>query len=78
MVGGEGLTGVLLAIYVVSVGGGQPIGGLVPWLEETPGLAWLAHGLTHEWISRILALAAIGCIALLLGKFAKRRFGAVS
>lgn len=64
MVGGEGLTGVLLAIWVVAAGGGRKIGGVDFGL---PG-----------WVDNLLALAAILCIGWLLGKFAKRRFGSVS
>ncbi|MCH7781263.1 MAG: OPT/YSL family transporter, partial [Acidobacteria bacterium] len=64
MVGGEGLTGVLLAIWVVAAGGGRKIGGVD---FDLPG-----------WVDNLLALAAILCIGWLLGKFAKRRFGSVS
>lgn len=64
MVGGEGLTGVLLAIWVVAVGGGRRITGIDLHLPN--------------WLDNLLALAAIACIAWLLGKFAKRRFGAAS
>jgi len=60
MVGGEGLTGVLLAIWVVAVGGGKRIAGIDLGLPN--------------WANQILALAAICCIAWLLGKFAKRQF----
>ncbi len=64
MVGGEGLTGVLLAIWVVAVGGGRRISGVDLGLPD--------------WLDNLLALAAIVCIGWLLGKFAKRRFGPAS
>ena len=60
MVGGEGLTGVLLAIWVVSLGGGRRITGIDTHLPS--------------WADNLLALAAIACIAWLLARFAKRRF----
>jgi putative OPT family oligopeptide transporter len=60
MVGGEGLTGVLLAIWVVAVGGGQRITGVDLGLPD--------------WLNNLLALVAIVCIGWLLSKFAKRRF----
>jgi len=58
MVGGEGLTGVLLAIWVVAIGGGRRITGFDLGLPN--------------WADQILALLAILCIAWLLGKFARR------
>jgi len=64
MVGGEGLTGVVLAIWVVAVGGGQRIQGFDLGLPD--------------WLDNLLALAAIACIGWLLSKFAKRRFGTAS
>ncbi len=78
MVGGEGLTGVILAIYVVSFGGGEPIRGLIPWFEETAGLGWLAAFLSDEWVVPILAILAIACIASLLARFAKRNLESAS
>ena len=64
MVGGEGLTGVLLAIWVVSIGGGKKIAGIDLGL---PG-----------WADNLLALAAVVAIGALLAKFAKRKFGEAS
>ena len=60
MVGGEGLTGVLLAIYVVSIGGGKRITGVDLGL---PG-----------WADNLLALVAVMIIGGLLARFAKRKF----
>ncbi len=64
MVGGEGLTGVLLAIYVVAIGGGRKITGIDLGLPS--------------WLDNVIALAAIGCIAFLLARFAKRHLEAES
>jgi putative OPT family oligopeptide transporter len=77
MVGGEGLTGVLLAIWVVAVGGGRRIEGVLPWMREH-GLEPVADLISHQRVSPILALLAIGCIAWLLGKFARRTFASES
>ena len=61
MVGGEGLTGVLLAIWVVAIGGGRRIEGIDLGMPN--------------WANQVLALAAILCIAWLLGRFSRRRVG---
>ena len=59
MVGGEGLTGVLLAIFVVTIGGGERIVGLPLGAPD--------------WLDQVLAVAAIAAIVGLLFQFAKRR-----
>ena len=64
MVGGEGLTGVLLAIWVVAIGGGRRIVGIDLHLPH--------------WLDNLLALAAIACIGWLLARFARRRFGSAT
>jgi uncharacterized oligopeptide transporter (OPT) family protein len=64
MVGGEGLTGVLLAIWVVAIGGGRRIVGIDLQLPH--------------WLDNLLALAAIACIGWLLARFARRRFGSAT
>ena len=64
MVGGEGLTGVVLAVWVVAIGGGKRITGIDLGLPN--------------WLDQVLALAAIACIAWLLAVFAKRRNGSTT
>ena len=59
MVGGEGLTGVLLAIFVVTIGGGERIVGLPLGAPD--------------WLDQVLAATAIAAIVGLLFHFAKRR-----
>jgi hypothetical protein len=57
MVGGEGLTGVLLAIWVVTIGGGERLQGVgVP-----------------TWVFEWLPFLAIPLIVALLFHFARRR-----
>jgi hypothetical protein len=62
MVGGEGLTGVLLAIWVVTFGGGERIRGVG---LELP-----------VWAEQGLAVSAIAAIVALLFHFARRRLAA--
>ena len=62
MVGGEGLTGVLLAVWVVAIGGGERITGIDLGLPD--------------WVSQALAVLAIGAIVALLFHFARRRMAA--
>ena len=52
MVGGEGLTGVLLAIFVVTIGGGERIVGLPLGAPD--------------WLDQVLAVTAIAAIVGLL------------
>ena len=57
LVGGGGLTGVVLAVWVVAVRRGEPIGGFPP---ELPG-----------WASMLLAAATIALILGIMGYYAK-------
>ena len=80
------LSGSLDAWYTLAPDNGEFIlvrncgasGGLIPWFEETAGLGWLASFLSNEWVVPILALVAIGCIASLLAKFARRNLESAS
>jgi len=58
MVGGAGLTGVLLAVWVAASGGGK-LGGIP---LELPG-----------WLSQAVALAAVGAILWIIARIASRR-----
>jgi putative OPT family oligopeptide transporter len=59
LVGGGGLTGVILAVWVVAVRRGEPIAGYAPDIPE--------------WASMLLAAATIGVILGIMGYYAKRR-----
>jgi putative OPT family oligopeptide transporter len=59
LVGGGGLTGVILAVWVVAVRRGEPIAGLAPDIPE--------------WASMLLAAATIGVILTIMGYYATRR-----
>jgi putative OPT family oligopeptide transporter len=59
LVGGGGLTGVILAVWVVAVRRGEPIAGFAP---DIPG-----------WASMLLAAATIALILGIMGYYAKRR-----
>jgi len=59
LVGGGGLTGVILAVWVVAVRRGEPIAGYAP---DLPG-----------WAGMILAAATIALILGIMGYYATRR-----
>jgi hypothetical protein len=59
LVGGGGLTGVVLAIWVVTARGGEPIVGFPPAI---PG-----------WAAMVLAAAAIGAALTAMGVYATQR-----
>jgi putative OPT family oligopeptide transporter len=59
LVGGGGLTGVILAVWVVAVRRGEPIAGFAPDIPE--------------WASMLLAAVTIGVILGIMGYYAKRR-----
>ncbi len=59
LVGGGGLTGVILAVWVVAARGGRPIAGFPP---NIPG-----------WASMLLAGATIALILGIMGYYAKRK-----
>jgi putative OPT family oligopeptide transporter len=59
LVGGGGLTGVILAVWVVAVRGGQPIRGFPPNLPD--------------WAAMLLAAATIALILGIMGYYAKQR-----
>ena len=61
LVGGGGLTGVLLAIWVVAVRGGEPIIGFPPPLSDT--------------MAMVLAAVTIGLALGAMGYYATRRDG---
>jgi putative OPT family oligopeptide transporter len=59
LVGGGGLTGVVLAVWVVAVRRGEPIAGFPPDIPE--------------WASMLLAAATIGVILGIMGYYARRK-----
>jgi putative OPT family oligopeptide transporter len=59
LVGGGGLTGVVLAVWVVAVRGGNPISGFPPAIPE--------------WASMLLAAATIGLILGIMAYYAKQQ-----
>ncbi|MCJ7628087.1 MAG: OPT/YSL family transporter, partial [Longimicrobiales bacterium] len=59
LVGGGGLTGVVLAVWVVAIRRGEPIAGFPPNVPD--------------WISMLLAAATIGLILGIMGFYAKRK-----
>jgi len=59
LVGGGGLTGVILAVWVVAVRRGEPIAGFAPDIPD--------------WASMLLAAATIGLILGMMGYYAKQR-----
>ena len=59
LVGGGGLTGVILAVWVVAVRRGEPIAGYAPNIPD--------------WASMLLAAATIGLILGIMGYYAKQR-----
>ena len=61
LVGGGGLTGVILAVWVVAVRGGEPIAGFAPNIPD--------------WASMLLAAATIGLILGAMGFYAKQEEG---
>jgi putative OPT family oligopeptide transporter len=61
LVGGGGLTGVILAVWVVAVRRGEPIAGFAPNIPD--------------WASMLLAAATIGVILGVMGFYAKQEEG---
>jgi len=59
LVGGGGLTGVILAVWVVAVRRGEPIAGYPPNIPD--------------WASMLLAAATIGVILGIMGYFARQK-----
>ncbi|MFO8175227.1 MAG: oligopeptide transporter, OPT family [Longimicrobiales bacterium] len=59
LVGGGGLTGVILAVWVVAVRRGEPIGGYPPDIPE--------------WANMLVAAATIGMILGIMGYYARKR-----
>ncbi|MFH1762729.1 MAG: OPT/YSL family transporter, partial [Gemmatimonadota bacterium] len=59
LVGGGGLTGVVLAVWVVAVRRGEPIAGFPPNVPD--------------WASMLLAAATIALILGIMGFYAKRK-----
>ena len=60
LVGGGGLTGVVLAVWVVAVRGGEPIAGFPP--TKLP-----------DWASMLLAAATIALILGIMARYAKQK-----
>ena len=59
LVGGGGLTGVVLAVWVVAVRRGEPIAGFAPAIPD--------------WASMLLAAATIAIILGIMGFYAKQK-----
>jgi len=59
LVGGGGLTGVVLAVWVVAVRGGRPIAGFPPAIPD--------------WAAMLLAGATIAAILAIMGSYARRQ-----
>jgi hypothetical protein len=59
LVGGGGLTGVILAVWVVAVRKGEPMAGMAPDIPE--------------WASMLLAAATIAVILGIMGYYARQK-----